>query len=64
MILHKRRIVKGAHEAAFAREKIIETLVIDIEAKGAGCGIEVGTIDEKRDALFRIELHCLGDLQL
>ena len=44
--LEQRRVVEGPQELAPPHELGAEELVVDIEAQGAGGGIEVGAVDE------------------
>src|SRR5262249_28025934 len=56
LILDQRRVVVGAHQPAAVAEDLQQLAVIDVEAQGAGGGVEVGTVDEEGEALFGVEM--------
>jgi hypothetical protein len=60
LVLGQRRIVLRAHELPLAAEQRQQALVVDVEAQGFGGGVEVGAVDEQRDALGGVKMHrCL-----
>jgi hypothetical protein len=54
-------VVIGAHQDAALFELVQQLAVVDVEAQGLGGGIEIGPVNEQRQALGRVEGHVIGN---
>src|SRR5690606_24840729 len=57
LIVQHGGVVEGTQQACAAGEEVVEALVIDVEVQALGGRMEVGTVNEERDALLRVEMH-------
>ncbi len=57
LILDQGRVIESAHQMRFLAEGFQQAAIVDLEAEAAGRRIQVGAVDEERNALLSIELH-------
>ena len=56
--LHQGGIVISAHQLAPTVELLPQQLVIDVKSQGLGRGIEIGSVDEDRQAIVLVKHSC------
>ena len=57
LIFHQGCVVISAHEATVLVEDLVEPPIIDVKTQGPGRGVEIGAVDEERDAFFSVKPH-------
>ena len=58
--LQQRGVVVGANQVALLAEVGEQVLVVHVEPQGAGCGVEVGPVDEDGEAFAAVVGHGAG----